>query len=198
MAIVVNTFLTNTSTPASARKVVAAKRWHLLLTCVLVGLVGLCGLVSCDQKQQPSAAHQLQATSEAALFENIAIAGQKFTLQLALDDEARFRGLSDVKEIPEDGGMLFVFPRPRELTFVMRKCLVPIDLIYVGPGGRIVAMHKMSMVPYDTPESKLEQYSSGWPAQFAIELRQGSIDRLKLKIGQKIELPLASLKARAS
>jgi uncharacterized membrane protein (UPF0127 family) len=59
-------------------------------------------------------------------------------------------------------------------------------------------MHKMSTVPYDTPESQLEPYSSGWPAQFAIELRAGSIDRLQLKIGQKIELPLASLKARAS
>ncbi len=129
--------------------------------------------------------------------QQVVIAGQTFTLELALDDATRFQGLSDRKEIPRQGGMLFVFPSARQLNFVMRRCLVPIDLIYLGPGGRIVSMHKMEVEPYDTPEHQLKYYSSGWPAQFVIELREGSIDRLGLEVGQKIELPLSDLKAAA-
>ena len=36
--------------------------------------------------------------------------GEAFELELALTPEQRHRGLSDVAEIPERGGMLFVFP----------------------------------------------------------------------------------------
>lgn len=170
----------------------------LLVAMLLFVVLSSGSLVGCEQKHQQTSEHQLQDSDETARFQSVTLNGEVFILQLALDADARFQGLSDVKEIPEDGGMLFVFPRPRELNFVMRKCLVPIDLIYIGPGGRVVSMHRMKTVPYDTPESQLEYYSSGWPAQFVIELREGSIDRLGVKIGQKIDLPLVSLKAEAS
>lgn len=134
------------------------------------------------------------ASADTAVIE---LAGETFTLKLAVDDDQRYQGLSDVAEIPPDGGMLFVFPDAGQRVFVMRRCLVPIDLIYVGPGGRIVSMHEMQLEPYDTPESQLKQYASGWPAQFAIELREGSIQRLKLKPGMKVDMPLADLKAMA-
>jgi uncharacterized membrane protein (UPF0127 family) len=156
--------------------------------CAAVLLLGVMMAGTGCHPQQADSGERTQA---------VTLAGEHFTLDLALDDQARFHGLSDVKDIPEHGGMLFVFAEPQQLNFVMRKCLVPIDLIYLGPGGRIVSTHKMAVVPYDTPEEQLKWYSSGWPAQFVLELRQGSIDRLKLKTGQKIDLPLAQLKARA-
>lgn len=175
---------------------------HTLRSAMIAAALLLCMtsfLASCDKSNQPSTAqHQLQKTSEKARFQVVILAGEVFTLQVSDDDKARFQGLSDVPEIPQNGGMLFVFPKSRELNFVMRKCLVPIDLIYLGPGGRIVSMHHMHVVPYETPESQLKYYSSGWPSQFVIELKQGSIDRLKLEIGQKIDLPLAELKNKAT
>jgi hypothetical protein len=125
------------------------------------------------------------------------IAGETFKLELALTSNERFRGLSDRRSIPADGGMLFAFRQPRELGFVMRKCYVPIDIIYLGPRGHIVSMHRMKVQPYDTPEGELKSYPSGWPAQFAIELPGGTLDKLELKTGEQIELPYESLKNRA-
>ncbi|NJL31610.1 MAG: DUF192 domain-containing protein [Phycisphaerales bacterium] len=90
-----------------------------------------------------------------------------------------------------------MFPSPRELTFVMRRCLVPIDLIYLDPAGRIVALHAMAVEPYDRPDHRLKHYRSGWPAQFAIELQGGMIAKLELKIGQIIALPVDELKRQA-
>ncbi|MFP3422318.1 DUF192 domain-containing protein, partial [Bacillus sp. SIMBA_161] len=87
--------------------------------------------------------------------------------------------------------MLFVFPDARVRRFVMRKCLVPIDIVFLDAAGRIVAMHEMAVEPYDTPESELKRYSSRYPAQFAIELRGGWLERLELETGEKVALPLA-------
>ena len=46
--------------------------------------------------------------------------------------------------------------------------------------------------------SRLRRYSSGLPAQFAIELPPGSLDRLGIAVEQRIELDLDRLKAVAS
>ncbi|MCE9589106.1 MAG: DUF192 domain-containing protein [Planctomycetes bacterium] len=127
----------------------------------------------------------------------VVIAGEPFNLELALDDAARFQGLSGRKEIAPDGGMLFVFPEPIPLAFVMRDCYVPIDIIFVDPTGRVVNTHRMTLEPPGTPESGLKKYSSKWAGQFAIELRGGTLDRLKINEGDKVELPLEDLKHRA-
>lgn len=124
------------------------------------------------------------------------IGGHSFAVELALDEASRFQGLSDRPSIPDDGGMLFVFPGAQQRIFVMRRCLVPIDLVYLGPNGRIVRMHHMEVEPAETWHTPARQYPSCWPAQFAVELKGGTIDRLGLKIGDRIELPLEALKRR--
>ena len=129
--------------------------------------------------------------------QKITIKGKEYELELALTSNQRYQGLSDRKAIADDGGMLFVFQDASVLSFVMRKCLVPIDIIYLSPNGRIVAMHEMQVQPYNTDESDLKSYSSVYPAQFAIELKAGSIKALGLKEGDKIELTLEELKKRA-
>lgn len=129
----------------------------------------------------------------------VTIANRVYRLELALDDPARIQGLSDRSAIAADGGMLFVFPQAQKLDFVMRRCLVPIDIIFLDPGGRVVKTWQMEVEPPETRgnEERLRRYSSEWPAQFAIELRGETLTGLGLKPGDKIDLPLADLKGRA-
>lgn len=128
--------------------------------------------------------------------QSVTIRGEIFTLDLALDDATRFKGLSGRETIPDDGGMLFVFPVPRTLNFVMRDCPTPIDVIFLGPNGRIVAMHAMQPEP-GVAEADLTRYSSKWDAQFALELKGGTIARLGIENGERIDLPLEDLKRLA-
>lgn len=129
----------------------------------------------------------------------VRIRERTFHLELALTDAQRYRGLSDREHIPDDGGMLFVFPDDAVgvKSFVMRRCLVPIDIIFLDPLGRVVAQHAMAVEPYDTPEDALVRYSSRYPAQFAIELAGGTLDELGLESGDRVDLPLEALKAAA-
>lgn len=139
---------------------------------------------------------QSAASSEHAT-QRVEIAGETFELELALTPKQRYQGLSDVPEIPERGGMLFVFPEAAERTFVMRRCLVPIDILFLDAAGRVVAMHEMEVEPYDTPSEALTPYASRYPAQFAVELKGGWLDRLEVSVGDRVELPREKLKAEA-
>jgi uncharacterized membrane protein (UPF0127 family) len=130
-------------------------------------------------------------------MQRVIIKDKPFILELAVTSEQRQQGLSDRTSIPDDGGMLFVFSRPQKLSFVMRRCLVPIDLLYLDAGGRIVDMHEMKLEPYDTPEADLKRYSSAWPAQFVIELKDGTIGKLELELGEKVQMPVDALKTLA-
>lgn len=146
----------------------------------------LLALASCNSKPANEARTQ-----------SVNIDGKPFVLDLALDDAARFKGLSDRTNIPADGGMLFVFPEAEVHDFVMRRCPNPIDILFLDPTGRVVMTHAMKPEPEGTREEDLLRYSSRWPVQFAIELRGGTLERLNLPKGAKIELPLAELKRRA-
>lgn len=154
-----------------------------------IGLIGLMSLaiIACDGTSR----------ADDAASQSVTIHGDTFELELALDFASRKQGLSGRESIPADGGMLFVFPNAEHRSFWMYECLVPIDIVFLGPGGRIVAMHRMKVEPPDTPEDDLKRYPSKYPAQFALEFAGGTLDRLGLREGEKIDLPLAELKRRA-
>jgi uncharacterized membrane protein (UPF0127 family) len=134
----------------------------------------------------------------------VKIAGERFKLEISADVETRTRGLQGRTEIPADGGMLFAFPRPLQQSFWMEDCLVDIDIIFLDGQGRVTATHTMKVEPARRAEEtqlayqrRLRGYTSVYPAQFAIELKAGTIERLGIGIDGKIELDLPRLKAMA-
>jgi uncharacterized membrane protein (UPF0127 family) len=142
---------------------------------------------------------------------DVQIAGRTFHLEQAPTDEKRMKGLSDRVEIAPDGGMLFVFPSPVTTSFVMRDCPIPIDIIFLDGSGRVIAMYKMQVEPEATEqekkvdpatglsgyETRLKKYSSRFATQFVIELKANTLDTLKIKEHDKIDLPTDDLKKRA-
>ncbi len=134
----------------------------------------------------------------------VRIGGEPFTMDVSADDASRILGLQGVTEIPSDGGMIFIFPNSQVRSFYMPHCLVDIDLMFLDPQGRVTAVHTMPVEPpqrTDEPqpayERRLPRYPSGYPAQFAIELRAGTLDRLGIEVNSKIPLDLPRLKALA-
>lgn len=145
-----------------------------------------------------------------ALGESITLNGKRFTLELAADPQKRFKGLSERTEIPADGGMLFVFPKPGQQNFVMRDCFVDIDIIYADPTGLILTMHEMKVESprgegegkvgetNQTYENRLKRYPSRYSnVQFVIELRGGTIPTLGLKEGDRVGMDVDRLKKLA-
>ncbi|MDW7740544.1 MAG: DUF192 domain-containing protein [Bacillota bacterium] len=124
--------------------------------------------------------------------EAVILNGVEFTLELALTPEQRSTGLMWRESIGESEGMLFVFPDeepfPTEVSFWMKNCLVPIDVIFINRKGIITAIHEMEPPLPGTPDEELATYPSRGPIQYAIEIRGGMAAELGLRVGNAIEL----------
>jgi hypothetical protein len=134
-----------------------------------------------------------------------AIAGRIFHLEAALDEATRQRGLGGRSELPGQGGMLFVWRRPRPLAMVMRDCPIPLDVAFLDAGGRVLAVHAMRPEPPRRPgesaaayEGRLPAYASPEPAQVAVEVAGGRLVELGIGAGSLVVVEgLADLIARA-
>lgn len=154
------------------------------LTLTVAALLAVLAMLAAGCENQPRIENKSLA---------IQIGSVAHKLEIAADPDSRYQGLSDRKSIPPGTGMIFVFPKPFVLEFVMRRCYVPIDILYLEPSGRVMKTYTMTVQPYDTAESDLVRYSSQWPAQFAIELAGGQVQKLGIKEGDTIQLPREEL-----
>ncbi len=71
-----------------------------------------------------------------------------FRVEIADDERERAVGLMNRETLPKLAGMLFVYQRPQPLAFWMRNTLIPLDMIFVEPTGRIAHIHA-NAVPHD-------------------------------------------------
>jgi uncharacterized membrane protein (UPF0127 family) len=154
----------------------------------------------------PSSAGPSSASSDAPGDNRLVravIAGQEFQLEAAVNNATRYRGLGGRESLPERGGMLFAFPFSERLEFVMRDCLIDIDIAYLDNDGVVQATHTMVIDPREEGESdtayerRLVRYSSRYPSRFAVEVRAGLLRELGVQVGDVIEFDRESLKRRA-
>ena len=127
--------------------------------------------------------------------ESVRIGGERFQLELALDEASRTRGLMHRTHLDRNGGMLFVFPDSRPRRFWMGHCRIDLDAIFLDARGRVVALQRMKAEPPQAPDesdaayrARMPGYPSDGPARYVIELKAGSLDRLDLRVGDRLEL----------
>jgi len=115
---------------------------------------------------------------------SVKIAGRTWKVEIADTRARRYQGLSDRPNVPSGTGMIFVYPRAQVLAFCMRQCLVPLDIAFLDAQGTVVATRTMRVEPYG---QEVESYSSVEPAQYALELAAGELERAGVKRGDRAE-----------
>ena len=91
------------------------------------------------------------------------------------------RGLMDRKNIPDGTGMLFVFDKDEVLSFWMKDTPHPLSIAYINSSGRIRDIYDM------TPFS-LAPVVSTVSVLYALEVPQGWVNRVNIKIGDTLAL----------
>jgi uncharacterized protein len=138
-------------------------------------LVAIFFLSGCDNNNKGTAASGLATT-------RMQIGSKTFTLEIADREETRGYGLMRRDLMPSDHGMIFVFKQEAPLGFYMKNTRIPLDIIYVDAGGRVVSVKQMK--PYDP-----SNVPSDGPAQYAIELNKGAAEAAGVKAGMTLKLP---------
>lgn len=171
-----------------------------LIACILgCTIIGGCSDASRGQHLGTKQVVELSIKGKTEKLEfdtlEVQINGRTFNMKLALTELQRYNGLSHMTNEQIGDGMLFAFRQPQTLDFVMRDCLVPIDIVYISPTGRVIQTHEMQTEPAGTIRHRL--YPSRYPALVALEFQAGTIKAIGIKPGQSIDLPLDRLKQRA-
>ncbi len=116
------------------------------------------------------------APSVATIPLTIAMDGQahRFAVEVARTEEEQKRGLMFRTSLPEDGGMLFPFAKPRIASFWMENTLIPLDMIFIRADGSIDRIAENTI-----PRSR-EPVASGGEVAAVLELAGGTAARLGL------------------
>ena len=112
---------------------------------------------------------------------HIKVGDRTLTVEVAGNQTARHRGLMERTELPENHGMLFVYPAEAYRSFWMKNTPLALDIAYLDATGRIVDIQ--TMTPLST-----ELHRSATPARYALEVPAGWFAAQAVHPGDRIEL----------
>ncbi|NJK78949.1 MAG: DUF192 domain-containing protein [Chloroflexaceae bacterium] len=130
----------------------------------------------------PLATQPAAATAEDSTIA-LTIDGHTVQVELASTSAQRAQGLMFRESMPEERGMLFVFPDDQMRSFWMRNTLIPLSIAFMDADRRIINI--LDMEPLDE-----SLYNSEAPARYALEVNQGWFEERGIVSGTLVEFQL--------
>jgi len=115
----------------------------------------------------------------------VVINGRAWHVEIADTRAKRQAGLSGRKSLAQDRGMLFVFEHPKVVNFVMRGCVIPLDIVFIDENMRVIRTDSMH-VERDQADPNLTPYNSGKPALYVLEVPVGTLDDADVREGDLV------------
>ncbi|AVR00288.1 hypothetical protein OBCHQ24_15160 [Oceanobacillus iheyensis] len=107
----------------------------------------------------------------------------KLTVQVADTQGKIEKGLMLVEKLPENEGMLFVFPRKIYGGFWMKDTLIPLSIAFVDSDGKILKI--LDMEPCKGNECPI--YDPKLSYRYAIEVNIGWFEKNQIKEGDYVK-----------
>ena len=105
----------------------------------------------------------------------------RFTVEVARSPEEQTYGLMNRTALARDRGMVFPYDPPIAVAFWMKNTLIPLDIIFIAPGGQI-----LNIAANTTPLS-LEPVPSSGPVEAVLELAGGRAAELGIDPGDYVD-----------
>ena len=110
----------------------------------------------------------------------LTVNGHKLTAEVAHTDPARAQGLMHRRMLPENRGMLFVFPTAAQHAMWMMNTYIPLSVAFIDERGAIINIEDMKPHTQDAhPAAK--------PAKYALEMNQGWFSKRGIKPGATLD-----------
>ena len=104
--------------------------------------------------------------------------------QIADTNDERALGLMGRTSLPEDAGMIFVYPEPTEGGYWMKNTLIPLSIAFYDVDGTILRI--LDMEPCRSDPCRV--YDPGVRYAGALEVNQGAFERWGVDEGDRLEL----------
>ncbi len=176
----------------SSRRRPPALRGHLLLAVALVvaalaaAWIAIASRPDQSTAPRPSGSVAPGAAGDARrhtyLLQAAGRPATRVSLEVAADEPARERGLSNRREVPAGTGMVFLFPTDTTAAFWMKDTLVPLQIAFVAADGRVVRLFEMTPCRADP----CTVYTPSRSYRYAIELSSGAFTAAGVKAGDRV------------
>lgn len=107
-----------------------------------------------------------------------------FDVELAATEEERTKGLQKRAELGADQGMLFIFAENFPYRFWMKDTLIPLDMIWLDDGKKIVHI-EANVLP--CTDEFCPSYGPQQPARYVLELNAGEATKNNIHVGDTLE-----------
>ena len=114
---------------------------------------------------------------------NSANGKHRFTVEVARTAEEQAQGLMFRNSVPADRGMIFPYDPPVQVSFWMKNTLVPLDMVFIGPDGKI------GRIAANTTPMSLDPVASIDPVSAVLEIAGGRAAELGIREGDKADWP---------
>lgn len=104
----------------------------------------------------------------------------KFKVELAVTPAQQQRGLMFRDKLEPYTGMLFDFGRPQAISMWMMNTLIPLDMVFIAPDGRILN------IAANTKPMSTDTILSQGPAKGVLEIAGGTARLLGIKPGDLV------------
>jgi uncharacterized membrane protein (UPF0127 family) len=103
-------------------------------------------------------------------------------VEIAADPVSRSTGLMFRESLPENEGMLFIFPETKTANFWMKNTYFPLDIAFIN--------EQMTIIKLDSMKSHDEtRHSSDNPVKYVLETNIGFFSRWAIREGDTVLLP---------
>lgn len=92
------------------------------------------------------------------------IGPHRLTLELAINPKSRACGLSNRQTLPDNHGMLFIFPYEKLLSFWMHNTVLALSIVFLD--SEKIVIDRYEMVPFNSEII----YRSKRPGLYALEM----------------------------
>lgn len=114
----------------------------------------------------------------------VELGGQRYTVEIADDNDERARGLMFRDELATGTGMLFIHDSEEPEAYWMKNTKIPLDILYFDNARKLVAQQRD--VPPCSAGNACPTYPSNAPARYVLELNAGEAAKLKLENGAEL------------
>jgi uncharacterized membrane protein (UPF0127 family) len=103
-----------------------------------------------------------------------------FTVEVARSPEEQAHGLMDRQSLAPDHGMIFPYEPAQAVAFWMKNTLIPLDMVFISPGGKILR------VEANTVPLSLDPVGSGDVVEAVLEIPGGRAAELGIQAGDQV------------
>ena len=107
----------------------------------------------------------------------------RFTVEVASSAQEQMTGLMNRATLAPDRGMIFPYAPPQPVAFWMKDTLIPLDMIFIAPGGHILRI-EANVIPLS-----LDPVPSGGDVEAVLELAGGRTSELGIRNGDLVTWP---------